>query len=268
MLEKIKRVDGIQAVVLGGSRARGIHTPASDIDLGLYYHPDTPPDLAALNQVATELDDDHRPNLLTPLGGWGPWINGGGWLIVHSLHVDFLYRNLKQISAVIEACRAGQVEVAYQPGHPQGFVSAMYLGEVAVCRLLWEAGGELTRLKALASPYPPKLKQALIEKFAWEIDFSLDIARKGVERKDVTYMAGCFFRAVACMLQVLFALNEQYWLNEKGAVALAETFALRPPGFQARTEAAFALLAADSPALQRALDILDSLAGDVRRLIS
>jgi predicted nucleotidyltransferase len=34
--EQLQQIKGIEGVVLGGSRARGTHTPQSDIDLGLY----------------------------------------------------------------------------------------------------------------------------------------------------------------------------------------------------------------------------------------
>jgi hypothetical protein len=268
IVAKLKQIEGVSAIVLGGSRARGTHTPKSDIDLGIYYHPDRPLDLAALNQVATHFDDGHRPQILTPLGGWGPWINGGGWLTVQSVPVDFLYRDLKQVSAVITACHHGQVEIAYQPGHPFGFVSAIYMGEIAVCKLLWESErGGVAALKALTSPYPAALQQALIAKFAWEIPFSLEIARKAAARRDVTYAAGCCFRAANCLLQVLFALNETYWLNEKGAVALAETFPRRPPQLQTRLEAAFTTLSAASHAIEAAIDILSELAQETMQII-
>jgi predicted nucleotidyltransferase len=216
IVEQVKRVDGVRAIVLGGSRARGTHTARSDVDLGIYYHPDQPLDLKALDRIAAELDDRHQPGLLTPIGGWGPWINGGGWLTIQSQAVDFLYRDLGRVATSIEACCAGQVEIVYQPGHPHGFVSSIYMAEVALCQILWEADGQITALKKRTRPYPERLKKTLFQKFAWEIDFSLVIARKAVERADVAYAAGCCFRCVACLLQVVFALNEQYWMNEKG----------------------------------------------------
>jgi predicted nucleotidyltransferase len=36
MVEHVKRVDGVSAIVLGGSRARGTYTPESNIDLCIY----------------------------------------------------------------------------------------------------------------------------------------------------------------------------------------------------------------------------------------
>jgi predicted nucleotidyltransferase len=42
IVEKVKQAEGVRAVVLGGSRARGTSTASSDVDLGIYYHPDSP----------------------------------------------------------------------------------------------------------------------------------------------------------------------------------------------------------------------------------
>ncbi|HEY9697592.1 MAG TPA: DUF4037 domain-containing protein [Trichocoleus sp.] len=119
--------------------------------------------------------------------------------------------------------------------------------------------GVLAALKTQTTPYPAKLKQATIDKFAWEISFSLVVAQKAVARGDVAYAAGCCFRSVACMNQVLFALNEAYLLNEKGAVALANSFTLCPANYQRRIESVFALLAADAGLIKEAIVILDEI---------
>ena len=269
IVAQVSQVRGVRAAALGGSRARGTHSATSDIDLGIYYDDPQAFDLEALGALATRLDDERRVNLITPIGGWGPWINGGGWLKVRSLAVDFLYRDLRQVQRVMNDCCAGRVDVFYQPGHPLGFVSAMYMSETAVCRVLWEdAERPLTHLKARTVPYPAALKQALIERFAWEIGFSLGIAHKGAGRSDTSYVAGCCFRAAMCMLQVLFALNEVYWLNEKGAAAIADGFRLRPANLNARLDEAFAGLSAEPAALEGAIAALAGLEQEVQALIA
>lgn len=267
IVDEVRQVKGVKGIVLGGSRARGTHTSTSDVDLGIYYHPDSPLDLSALDKVATQLDDKHRADVITDIGGWGPWINGGGWLVIQSYHVDFLYRDLGKVSAVIDDCLRGKVEVFYQPGHPLGFVSSMYLAEVAVCQPLWDPDGIISELKKKINPYPDSLQKAIVQKFAWEIDFSIHIARKSVERSDVTYAAGCCFRSVMCMLQVLFAVNKTFWLNEKGAVSLADTFAQKPEMLQARIHKIFHLLDANPQSLQKAIASLEELSKDIDQLV-
>jgi predicted nucleotidyltransferase len=268
IVEKVKLIDSVSAIVLGGSRAHGTHTPKSDVDLCIYYHPAHPLDLTALERVAVELDDRHQSGLITPIGDWGPWINGGGWLTVQSQAVDFLYRDLSKVETIIDNCLNGQVDMVYQPGHPHGFVSSIYLAEVAVCRPLWEADGQLSALKRRVQPYPQALQKALIQKFAWEIDFALGTGRKSIERKDVTYAAGCCFRTAACMLQVLFALNEEYCLNEKGALLIADKFQLRPVNLKERIEEAFALLSADGRSIEEAIAMLGEVSQEISALLA
>jgi hypothetical protein len=111
--------------------------------------------------------------------------------------------------------------VDYQPGHPHGFCSAIWMGEVALCRPLSDPERALARLKAMTTPYPKALREALIRRFQWEILFSIENARTALPKGDETYIAGCAFRTLACAAQVLFAVNRRYLINEKGALAVA-----------------------------------------------
>ena len=257
---RLGQIDGVIAVVLGGSWARGTARPDSDVDLGIYYQPAHPPSLAALRQLAQEIDDRRLPDLVTDFGEWGPWINGGAWLQLAGVHVDWLFRDLDRVAHTIDECRAGRPTCDYQIGHPHGFHNHMYMGEVHVCRPLHDPRGTLAQLKTLAAVYPPALKQALINKYLFEAQFSLDIARKPAQRGDAAYVAGCLFRCVACLVQVLFALNEQYFLNEKGSVDAIEGFALHPDGFGASIATAL------GERREAGVAQLDALVHDVRQL--
>jgi predicted nucleotidyltransferase len=226
-------VPGVLAVALGGSRARGTAGPGSDVDLGLYYDPARPPSLDALNALAGELDDRHPADAVTRFGAWGPWINGGAWLTVDGERVDWLFRDLARIRRVIAECRAGRPEVAYQGGHPHAFVSAIYLGEIDYGVPLVDGNGLLAELKKVVRPYPPLLRAALMHRFLFEAGFSLDVAAKGAARADVFYVVACLVRTIAALVQVLYAANERYCLNEKGAMRDVGEFPRRPPDFVA-----------------------------------
>jgi predicted nucleotidyltransferase len=267
IVDEIKTVSGVKAIVLGGSRARGTHTPSSDIDLGIYYASSQPLGLDALSKIATKLDDEHRADVVTGFGGWGPWINGGGWLRIQSMPVDFLYKDLDKIQSYVDACLNGKVENFYQGGHPHGFVTSIYLGEIALCKPLWDPDGFIAELKGKVFPYSDSLQKAVIQSFAWEIDFSVMIAKKSIERADVHYAAGSCFRAVMCMLQVLFALNKEYWMNEKGALAITDRFALKPADFRNRVGEIYKLLDASPEAIERAVTLLHGLSEEVNALV-
>src|SRR5258708_3581750 len=104
VVTKLRNIDGIEAVALGGSWSRGTARADSDIDLGLAYNGEHPFSLDALEQAARELDDRHLGGLVTRAGEWGPGVNGGGWLLIDGNHVDFLYRDLRRVREVIERC--------------------------------------------------------------------------------------------------------------------------------------------------------------------
>ena len=154
-----------------------------------------------------------------------------------------------------------------QPGHPHGFVSSIYLGEIAICQPLWDPEGLIANLKSKVNPYPVTLQKAVIQAFAWEIDFSIGIAGKSIARADVAYAAGSCFRSVMCMLQVLFALNKEHWLNEKGAVAIANNFKIKPVNFQSRVGEIFTLLSATPEAIDRSITLLKELNADMNNLL-
>ena len=133
---------------LAGDRRRAC---ASDYDIGLYFRESAGLDIHRLLDAAKRLVDDPAAAKVTEVGGWGPWIGGGGWLTIAGTKVD----------------------------------------------------------------------EALIRRFQWEILFSIENAETAVLKGDQAYIAGCAFRSLACVAQVLFALNRRYLINEKGALAAA-----------------------------------------------
>ena len=225
LLERVSAVlaavPGVVAVALGGSRATGAAHATSDYDIGLYFSQRAGLDAKRVLKAAKGLVDDPSAAKVTEVGGWGPWIVGGGWLTIAGRKVDLLYRPIESVETVIRDCREGRLTVDYQPGHPHGFCSAIWMGEVALCRPLSDSQNAIAALKAMTVPYPDELREALIRRFQWEILFSIENAHTAVPRGDQTYIAGCAFRSLACAAQVLFALNRLYLTNEKGALAAA-----------------------------------------------
>jgi predicted nucleotidyltransferase len=231
VVASVSKIDGIVAIVLGGSRARGTADDRSDIDLGIYYDAARPFSTVALGAAAQELDDRHLPGLVTDFGAWGPAVNGGGWLEIRGHHVDFLYREIGAVREAIDECIAGRPRSIYQLGHPLGFHLQIYAGEVHVCRPLYAASNTIAELKSLVREYPEKFRAATIVKHMFDAEFEISIAAKPAARGDVMYVAGCLFRAAGFMTLVLYALNRKFFLNEKGAFAESRQFTIKPARF-------------------------------------
>jgi predicted nucleotidyltransferase len=259
-------IGGVEAVALGGSWAREEAHPDSDVDLGIYYHPENPPRIADLRLLAREMDDRHPPNAVTDFGEWGPWINGGGWLIIEGRRVDWLYRDRGVVERTVGECSAGRPSVHYQPGHPHGFHTHIYMGEIHYCRPLYDPECALESLKEAAENYPPRLKQALIRDQLWEARFALDTCRKPAARGDAFYVVGCLFRCAACMVQALFALNERYLINEKGAIEATDFLPLRPANFKETVNSVLARPGEHPEQLETSVERLENLLAAAERL--
>ena len=240
----LKDVPGILGIVLGGSRARGTESPDSDIDVGLYYD-EHELDMVALNVAARLLDDDGRENLVVSPGGWGNWVNAGGWLSVDGHHVDLILRDIRRVESTIADCIEGIVTSHYQTGHPHAYINVMYMGELAVCKVLWSSSEEIIKLKALAETYPKKLKHALINFFSFEAGFSHMFAAQNSDKDDAYYLAAHIVRSISALNQVIFAINEQYCLNEKKAVKMIESFSIKPMNYKNRVDDVFSRIASD-----------------------
>jgi predicted nucleotidyltransferase len=265
--DHLAAVEGVVAVVLGGSWARGGATTSSDVDLGIYYHPHGPPSLDALRSIAGCLDDRHTADAVTEFGAWGPWINGGAWLRIEGTKVDWLYRDLTKVRHSIDESSRGQVAVYYQPGHPFGFTSYLYMGEIDHCVPLSDPQGEIASLKRRSRPYPAVLKRAIVDRFSWEAGFALETARSSAERGDVSYVNGCLFRSASCLVQVLCALNEHYLINEKQSLTLVDDFPLGVPRFKATVEEILGHPGTSPADLRESLRRMDEITASVRTLV-
>lgn len=260
LADQLVAVDGVVAVALGGSRARGTQRPDSDIDLGLYYREGL--DVGALRALAEKVADS--PVGVTEPGGWGPWVDGGGWLTVEGWRVDWIFRDVGRVQRVWNDCQHGRYEVGVQPGHPLGFYSHAYAGEVALCRVLADPTGELTDLQVQTRDYPAPLSRALVEGL-WEADFMTGAAQYGAAGTDPTYAAGCLFRAVGVACQALHGHARQWLINEKGMVASTGALRVAPPGFAERVHTMLATVGRSQQEIAETVSQAETLIAEVRR---
>ncbi len=232
---RLSAVPGVKAVVLGGSYARGTHTPASDLDVGIYYFESAPFAINAIRQVAEEIAI--QPPTVTEFYGWGRWVNGGAWIQTAAGKVDFLYRNFDQVRHTIEDAIRGEWSHDYDQQPAYGFYSVIYLAETQVCLPLYDPGGLIAGLKRAVAQYPPRLKARVLADALWSAEFTLLHARGFAAAGDVYAATGCLGRAAANMTQALYALNETYFMSDKKAMQQVAKFAKLPEEYKERLNA-------------------------------
>lgn len=249
MAGRVAAVDGVVGVTLGGSRARGEHAPGSDTDVGIYYW--APLDVEALRDVARSFAGPSA-ELIEP-GGWGPWVDGGGWLDVDGEAVDWIYRDVDRVRACWADAQQGRYAFHHQVGHPLGVPSFAYAGELALGVVLADPDGGLTALREEMAAYPPALAEAVVDGL-WEARFLLGGAAKAAARADTAYVAGCLFRVVGLCAHSVCAHHGRWVVNDRGLVATAARLPGAPEGFGDDARAVLASLGSTAETLFEALE--------------
>jgi hypothetical protein len=265
LVDRLKPVHGLRAIVLGGSYASGSQRPDSDIDIGLYYDENQPLDVGHIRSIASRINDAPHPTV-TDLGGWGTWVNGGAWLTIQGQRVDFLYRDIDFVSSTIDDCNAGHIRSDYWQQPAYGFHSFMYCTETSICRPLYDPDHVIERLKAKVAHYSPHLRQAIIKNFLWSARFTLDNTSKPALRGEVYLVTGCLARAIHCLVQILYAINETYYLSEKKLVADLCSFNLQPEKFLERISTLLGATGTTSTQLQASLAQTEALYNELATL--
>lgn len=204
LVEQVGRIPGVQAVTLGGSRARGMARPDSDWDFGLYYRGSI--DTDAIRALG-------YPGQVVEPGEWGRIVNGGAWLVVEHERVDLLYRNLDEVEHWVAEAEAGRFEIDRVGGHVAGLPTYVLAGELAL--------GTVLRGRLPRPVFSAALRKAAPRAWDGDAAFSLLIADGMAARGDAVAVAGMLARAAIAAAHSRLAARGSWALNEKGIIARA-----------------------------------------------
>jgi predicted nucleotidyltransferase len=265
LVDQLRRVPGVAAVVLGGSYARGTQRADSDLDVGIYYAEAAPFTIAEMGRIARSVSVEGDP-IVTGFYEWGAWVNGGAWIYTAAGKVDFLYRNLDQVQRTINDAQRGVMLHDYGQQPAYGFYSVIYLAETQVCIPLYDPVDQIAPLKRQIATYPPQLKQRVIADSLWSAEFTLAHARTFAATGDVYNTAGCLTRTAAALTQVLFALNEVYFMSDKKVMEAIAGFKLAPPDYVQTMDALLAQPGSTAQELGRTVATCEALWASVASL--
>jgi predicted nucleotidyltransferase len=223
-----RRLPNIEAVNLGGSRARGDHRPDSDWDFAVYYRGDI--DVSMFEELGW-------PGRVFRPFEWGQVMYGGAVFNLEGRHFDIHFRNLDVVEHWSEEASEGRFEVHILGFHLAGIPTYMLTGELAVSRTLW---GELPR-----PGYPDELRASAPLAWLGRARRELEYAAYWAASENPVSCAGALAKVALQAAHARLAHRGVWALNEKRMLQWAELTGLYDR---------FAALGSSRAALDEAID--------------
>jgi hypothetical protein len=213
----IQKLAGEQryAISVGGSLGKGTWDQRSDIDFRLFTdqkvisRAESPESWAAFDAAVAR------------------WKQQG-------VNIDGIWaRTVAEINAGIDAWFGGESRPADRLWTIWGYY---LLTDIHNQHVIEDPYDLIGAWKTRLSRYPLALKQSILKKTLnslryWRADYHY--AHK-VERCDEVFLAGMSTKLVHEMIEVLFALNEMYFVGDGSNLTFVEKFQIVPPDFSAR----------------------------------
>lgn len=216
LIDELYASRGVQAVVIGGSRAVGRERPDSDWDIGVYYRDKV--DVSALA---------NRGEVFPP-GAWGRIMNGGSWLTVGDVRVDVLLRDLDALDHWTAEAAQGRFDIDGLPGYVAGIPTYTLTAEASVRRSI---RGSIE----VDSDFPDALREAGPQKWRFNRDFSLYHAEMHAHRENAAGVIGHVARAIfeeahaRCCAASTWVLNEKHVVSAAGLDDIHAQLVVRSP---------------------------------------
>lgn len=208
----IALAEGRYALAIGGSFGRMNSDHRSDLDFRLYCDAVvSDPEERARRQA--DVDEAVREWAARGVVLDGCWV-----------------RNIPRISRELEQWRRGVIAPEDRVWTVWGYFLPTDIANLAVVD---DPYGVIEAWRGALTPYPPLLKQALLERHLgrvryWRQDYHYP---NKVQRQDIVFLASLSARLVHDLIQILFALNEIYYVGDGNNLAFVQKFALLPAGF-------------------------------------
>lgn len=197
------------AVTIGGSRGKRTTDARSDVDFRLFC------------------DEPIAPKLRETVE-WQSFAQAVVAWRERGIEIDSCWvRTVADIDAQLDAWLGGQVQPSEMVWTLWGY---HLLTDLANQVIVDDPDGLVAAWQARLRPYPRALQAAIIRKHMgslnyWRSDYHY---RSKVERGDVVFLAGIAARLVHDMLQVLFAVNETYFVGDGNNLHYVAQFSILP----------------------------------------
>lgn len=258
-------INGECALALAGAHAKGMADMNSDIDIFLFT--DNPKSFQERYRIIKEFSD----------AGTTPWVSetfdypwGGSMdFSFEGTPVEVVIRLIPQMEKRVNECLNGQFEIIPQTWTSNGYYTFTYLCELSFIKPIWDPNGLIKNYQSKIKPYPQKLKMNIIDCFfsranTWINNFHYHSA---IRRQDILFTSPIVLHTVLDMIQVIFALNEEYFIGDKKLEAALSKLPYCPKELLENLE--FLLSTShNTEKLQKQYNILCSINNDIKTMIN
>jgi len=256
-----RTANGSCAIALAGAHAKGAADADSDLDFYMIIEAAKP--CVEIMQVIQSVADD--PSSIYISSGFDDAPYGGS--------IDFRYRGIPIETTVhtasrlrqrVEECLDGRFEIIPQTWTSNGYYTFIYLSELRFVQPLYDPEGIIAAYKNRLEQYPETLRKSIIDCFferanTWLDNFHYESA---IERSDILFTAPIVLHTILDMVQVIFALNRQYFCGDKKLRKALAGMDYCPAALLENLE--FLLSASgDIAALQKQREILREIRGEL-----
>jgi len=206
----LAKLNQVEAIALGGSRAGNVYDEKSDYDVYVY--------------VNSPIEEDIRKNLLSAYCSYMEignhfWEYEDNCTLKNGIDIDILYRNMESFMDDIE-----NVVIKCQPHN--AYTTCMW-HNLMTCRILYDRYGKLKAYQDKYSiPYPEQLKKNIIEHQLKLIDSAMPAypaqIKKAVLRNDTVSINHRTTEFLASYFDLIFAVNEKTHPGEKRLIDLCK----------------------------------------------
>ena len=224
LIKALSAIDGIVAVGLGGSRGLGLADENSDYDFVLFRN--------SGDRIGGQIIVD----AIKPYADAANIRTHSSFVMAQAMgkKIEIFQHDLSLIEREISTAREGKFRWSIRPLFPHGSISTGLISHIIHLELCFEQGGCVSKLRRLAQPFPDSLMRSLINVFLRQAGITVTHASKIKKAADLQYLIALCSGFVFYANVVIFSINRQYPVIERGGAKLIFDLPLRPKNYERR----------------------------------
>lgn len=243
ILEQFKKLENVDAIALGGSRAGTNYDEKSDYDIYVYIN----------SPISVDIRNDIYKNYAKIIEVKNQyWEEEDNIVLNDDIPADIIYRNLNDFINDVKSVAVDCI--------PHNSYTTCMWHNLINSKIIYDKNGNLEQAKKeLSIPYPDQLSKNIVERNHNLLNLALpnyyDQIKKATKRGDLVSINHRTAEFLASYFDLIFALNKKTHPGEKRLVKLAIANCEKLPAhFEENLNELFKAMFSDSATLLKVLD--------------